>query len=62
VRDNNITNEALYPPVASRILFEAVAIKDPIITVNVIRAILLGKCFIPKNDEVNAAVMVGQDP
>ena len=62
VRTISIINVAVYPPVASRTLFDAVAIKEPAITVNVIRAILLEKCFIPKNDEVNAAVIVGHEP
>ena len=62
VRDKSIIKVAVYPPVASRTLFDAVAIKEPIITVKVITAILLGKFFIPKNEEVNAAVIVGQAP
>ena len=62
VKANSITNAAVYPPVASSTLFDAVAINEPTITVNVIRAILLEKFFIPKNDDVNAAVIVGQEP
>ena len=57
-----MVNVALYPPVTSRILFDTVAIREPPITVNVISAILVDKYFIPKNDEVKAAVMVGQEP
>ena len=52
----------VYPPDSSRTLFDAVATSDPTITVKVIIAILPEKCFIPKNDEVNAEVMVGQAP
>ena len=62
VSESSIINVAEYPPVASITLFDAVATNDPTITVNVIIAILLGKFFIPKNDEVNAAVIVGQEP
>ena len=62
VKIRSIINAPVYPPVISSTLFDAVAIKDPTITVNVIRAILLEKCFIPKKDEVNAAVIVGQEP
>ena len=52
----------MYPPVTSITLFDAVAINEPIITVKVINAILFEKCFIPKNEEVNAAVIVGHEP
>ena len=62
VRDNNITKVAGYPPVISNILFDAVAMREPPITVKVIRAMLVEKCFMPKKDEVKAAVMVGQAP
>ena len=62
VRANNIINAPVYPPVISNTLFDAVATKEPTITVKVIRAILFEKFFIPKNDEVNAAVIVGQAP
>ena len=62
LRDSSIANVVVYPPVASKILFDNVAIRDPPITVKVISAILLEKYFIPKNDEVNAAVIVGQAP
>ena len=55
-------NAPVYPPVISRTLFDAVAIKEPTITVKVITAILSEKCFIPKKDEVKAAVIVGQEP
>ena len=53
---------AVYPPVISKTLFEKVAIKDPTITVKVIIAMLLEKYFMPKNEDVKAAVMVGQEP
>ena len=53
---------AIYPPVTSNTRLEAVAINEPTITVKVISAILLEKCFIPKKEEVNAAVMVGHAP
>ena len=62
VRDSSIINVAVYPPVASRTFVDAVAIKDPIITVKVIIAILFEKYFIPKKDEVKAAVIVGHEP
>ena len=55
-------NAAVYPPVASSTLFDAVATNEPTITVKVIRAILSEKCFIPKKEEVNAEVIVGQEP
>ena len=62
VRARSIMNAPVYPPVISRTLFDAVAIKEPTITVKVITAILSEKCFIPKKDEVKAAVIVGQEP
>ena len=62
VNDNSIIKVAVYPPLKSNTLFEAVATNEPTITVKVISAILLEKCFIPKNDDVNAAVIVGQAP
>ena len=62
VNDNSIIKVAVYPPLNSNTLFEAVATNEPTITVKVISAILLEKCFIPKNDDVNAAVIVGQAP
>ena len=62
VNDNNIANVAVYPPVISRTLFDAVATKEPIITVKVMSAMLFEKCFIPKKDDVNAAVIVGHEP
>ena len=51
-----------YPPVSSKTLVDAVAISEPPITVKVISAILVEKFFIPKNDDVNAAVIVGHAP
>ena len=62
LKDRSIANVAVYPPVTSRILFDMVAIREPPMEVKVMRAILVGKYFIPKNEEVNAAVMVGQAP
>ena len=62
VKDNNIAKVALYPPVTSKILLEAVAMKEPPITVNVISAMLVEKYFIPKKVDVKAAVIVGQAP
>ena len=62
VREKSITKVEVYPPVSSRILLDKVAIKEPIITVKVISAILVEKYFMPKKDEVKAAVMVGQAP
>jgi hypothetical protein len=62
VNANSITNGAAYPPVASRTLLEAAATNEPAIDVNVIRAMLPEKFFMPKKDDVNAVVIVGQDP
>ena len=62
VKASSIMNVAVYPPVISKTLFEKVAIKDPTITVKVIIAMLLEKYFMPKNEDVKAAVMVGQEP
>ena len=62
VNANSITKVAVYPPVASSTLFDAVATNEPTITVKVISAILPEKYFIPKKVEVNAEVMVGQAP
>lgn len=62
VRDNSIVKVAVYPPVTSKILLDAVAMRELPMTVKVIMAMLLEKCFIPKKDEVKAAVMVGQAP
>ena len=61
-RDNNMIKVAVYPPVISKILFDTVAMREPPITVKVIIAMLVGRYFMPKKDEVNAAVMVGQAP
>ena len=62
VSAKSIIKGAVYPPDTSKTLFDAVAIKEPTITVKVISAILDEKCFIPKKVEVQAAVMVGQAP
>ena len=62
VNRRSIINVVVYPPVASSTLFDAVAMNEPIITVKVISAILFEKCFMPKYEDVNAAVMVGQAP
>ena len=62
VKANNMKNVAVYPPVASKTLFDTVAMREPPITVKVISAMLVEKYFIPKKDEVKAAVMVGQEP
>jgi len=62
VSARSITKAAVYPPVASRTRFDTVAISEPAMTVKVMKAMLVGKYFIPKKDEVNAAVMVGQEP
>ena len=43
-------------------MFDAVAIKEPAITVKVISAMFVEKYFMPKKEEVKAAVMVGQAP
>lgn len=55
-------NVVAYPPVTSKILFDKVAMREPPMTVNVISAMLVEKYFMPKKDEVKAAVMVGQAP
>ena len=55
-------NVLVYPPVTSRILLDAVAISEPPITVKVINAIFVEKYFMPKKEEVNADVIVGQAP
>ena len=55
-------NVAAYPPVISSTLLDTVAMSEPPMTVNVIRAILVEKCFMPKKEEVKAAVIVGQAP
>lgn len=62
LKDNSMINAPVYPPVISRILLEAVAIREPPITVKVINAILVEKYFMPKKDEVKAEVIVGQAP
>jgi len=62
VKDSSIAKVAVYPPVASRTLFDTVAMREPPMTVKVMRAILVEKYFMPKKEEVNAAVMVGQAP
>ena len=62
VRASSIINVAVYPPVTSRTLFDTVAMREPPMTVKVMRAILVEKYFMPKKEEVNAAVMVGQAP
>ena len=59
---SSIMKVAAYPPVASNTVLDTVAISDPPMTVKVISAILVEKCFIPKKDDVNAAVMVGHAP
>ena len=43
-------------------MFDTVAMREPPITVKVISAMLVEKYFMPKNEEVKAAVMVGQAP
>ena len=62
VSASNIINVTVYPPVASSTLFDAVAMNEPTMTVKVISAILLEKCFIPKKVDVHAEVIVGQAP
>ena len=62
VKTKSMAKVTLYPLVISKILFDTVAIREPPMTVNVMKAILVEKCFIPKKDEVNAAVMVGHEP
>ena len=59
---NNIRNVEVYPPVASKTLFDKVAIKEAAIALKVINAIFVEKYFMPKKDEVNAAVIVAQKP
>ena len=62
LKDNSMINAPVNPPVTSRILFEAVAMREPPRTVKVISAIFVEKYFIPKKDEVKADVIVGQAP
>ena len=62
VKARSIMNVAAYPPVISSTLLETVAMSEPPMTVNVMRAILVEKCFMPKKEEVKAAVIVGQAP
>ena len=62
VRASSITKALVYPPVASSTLLDAVAIKEPTITVKVISAIFPEKYFMPKKEDVNAAVIVGHAP
>jgi len=62
VRNSSIAKVAVYPPVTSRTLLDTVAIREPPITVKVMKAILVEKYFRPKKEEVNAAVIVGQAP
>ena len=47
LKDSSIINVVVYPPVISKILFDAVAISEPPITVKVMIAMLVDKCFIP---------------
>ena len=58
----SIANVAVYPPETSKILFDMVAIREPPMEVKVISAMLVGKYFIPKKEEVKALVIVGQAP
>ena len=44
---SSIRNVEVYPPVASKTLFDKVAIKDAAIALNVINAIFVEKYFIP---------------
>ena len=62
VNASNMKKVLVYPPVASKTLFDTVAIREPAITVKVIRAMLVEKYFIPKKEEVKEAVIVGQEP
>ena len=62
VRVSSIRKVAVYPPVVSITLLDTVAMREPPMTVKVMRAMLVGKYFKPKKEEVNAAVMVGQEP
>ena len=62
LKTNSIIKVLVYPPVISKILLDTVAMREPPITVKVISAILVEKYFIPKKDEVKAAVIVGQAP
>ena len=62
VRESSIIKVEVYPPVSSKILLDTVAIREPPITVKVMRAIFVEKYFIPKKDEVKAAVIVGHAP
>ena len=62
VNPRSIAKVAVYPPVTSKTLLDTVAMREPPITVKVINAILVEKYFIPKKEDVKAAVIVGQAP
>ena len=47
VKPSSIIKVYEYPPDISRTLLDKVAMSDPPMTVKVINAILVGKCFIP---------------
>lgn len=46
----------------SSTLLDTVAMSEPAMTVKVMRAMLVEKYFMPKNEDVKAAVMVGHAP
>ena len=54
VSASSIRTVTLDPPVSSRTLLDTVAIKEPPMTVKVIKAILVEKYFMPKKEEVKA--------
>ena len=62
VSTKSIKNGTVYPPEISSTLLDTVAIREPPMTVNVMNAMLVEKYFKPKKADVNAAVIVGQDP
>ena len=47
LKDSNIKNVVVYPPVISKILFETVAMSEPPITVKVMIAMFVDRFFIP---------------
>ena len=47
LKDSSIINVVVYPPVTSRILFDAVAMREPPITVKVMIDMFVEKFFMP---------------
>ena len=62
VKASSIRKVAVYPPVASKTLLDTAATRDPAMLVKVMSAMLVEKYFMPKKEDVYAAVIVGQEP